>query len=126
MTTSRKNPDPTPSASWFVYLLECRGGRIYTGITNDLRGRWRAHRAGRGGRYTRAFAPRRMLAAWRVADRASAARLEARIKSMDADEKRRLAEAVRDVPGEDPADMPRRVENVELPGMPGAGDRDAH
>jgi len=67
-----------------------------------------------------------MLAAWRVADRASAARLEARIKSMDADEKRRLAEAVRDVPGEDPADMPRRVENVELPGMPGAGDRDAH
>ena len=37
---------------WFTYILECRGGSLYVGITNDLDARLRAHNAGRGARYT--------------------------------------------------------------------------
>ena len=40
--------------SW-VYMLRCRNGALYTGWTNDLAARLRAHQQGRGARYTRAF-----------------------------------------------------------------------
>ncbi|MDX2298217.1 MAG: GIY-YIG nuclease family protein, partial [Xanthomonadaceae bacterium] len=39
---------------WFVYLLECRGGRLYTGITVDVARRFAQHVNGKGARYTRA------------------------------------------------------------------------
>ena len=77
---------------WYVYMLRCRGGSIYTGITNDLRARWKAHRSGRGARYTRSFPPVGMVAAWYAPDRSIAARAEARIKGMAADEKEGLGE----------------------------------
>lgn len=77
--------------SWFVYLLECRGGRIYTGIAVDVAARFAAHAAGRGARFTRAHPPVRVLASFAHPDRASASRAEAAIKRLDAAGKRRLA-----------------------------------
>lgn len=77
---------------WYVYMLRCRGGSIYTGITKDLRARWDAHRSGRGARYTRSFPPVSTVAAWRAPDRGIAARAEARIKGMGAEEKEGLGE----------------------------------
>ena len=41
----------------WVYMLRCRGGSLYTGWTNDLEGRVRAHQTGLGGKYTRAHQP---------------------------------------------------------------------
>ena len=38
----------------FVYMVRCTGGQLYTGWTNDPAARLRAHRSGRGARYTRA------------------------------------------------------------------------
>ncbi len=65
---------------WVLYLLECRNGSFYAGITNDLDARFLAHRQGRGARYTRANPPVRILASRAYPDRASASRAEWQLK----------------------------------------------
>lgn len=42
---------------WVLYILECRDGSLYTGITDDLDRRLKAHNAGRGAKYTRGRGP---------------------------------------------------------------------
>ena len=41
-------------ARWFVYVVRCADGSLYTGISTDVPARVAAHNAGRGARYTRA------------------------------------------------------------------------
>lgn len=77
--------------TWFVYLIECVDGSLYTGITVDLASRFEAHRAGRGARYMRLHPPLRMLAAEAHPDRSSASKAEYRIKRMAAADKRAYA-----------------------------------
>ncbi len=77
--------------AWFVYLLECRDGSIYTGIAIDVGARYAAHVSGKGARYTRAHPPRRLLCTMEYLDRSAAAKAEYRIKQLSAEEKRRLA-----------------------------------
>ena len=43
--------------SWFVYLLRCADGSLYTGITNDVPRRLKQHNAGTASRYTRSRLP---------------------------------------------------------------------
>lgn len=86
-------------ATWFVYLLECRGGRIYTGIATDVDRRLAEHRAGRGARFTRAHPPERELARLPCADRPEALRREAAIKRLTPAAKRALAAGVASPPG---------------------------
>ena len=74
--------------TWFVYIVECVDGSLYTGITVDLAARFDAHRRGRGARYLRAHPPRRLLAAEACADRSAASRAEYRIKQLAPAEKR--------------------------------------
>ncbi len=93
-------------------MIECRGGVTYTGISNDLAGRWKAHRGGRGARFTRSFPPVRMLTAWCVEDRGKAARMEAAIKSLAAGEKRKLAAGESEISGFEGA---RRIPGGDLP-----------
>ena len=42
---------------WVVYILQCKDGTLYTGITDDLKRRLAQHRAGKGAKYTRGRAP---------------------------------------------------------------------
>ncbi|VVE05979.1 GIY-YIG nuclease superfamily protein [Pandoraea horticolens] len=79
-----------PPKPWFLYLLECAGGRIYTGITVDVDARYAAHVAGKGARFTRAYAPSRVLLSLPFADRSAASRAEYRIKQLTASQKRAL------------------------------------
>lgn len=44
-----------------VYILECGDGSLYTGWTNHLENRVKAHRAGRGAKYTKAHQPVRLV-----------------------------------------------------------------
>jgi len=74
--------------TWFVYLIECVDGSLYTGITVDLAARFAAHREGRGARYMRLHPPLRMLAAEAHPDRSSASKAEYRIKRLSPDDKR--------------------------------------
>lgn len=75
---------------WYVYLLSCRNGAIYTGIARDVAARFAQHAAGTGARYTRANPPVEILARFRCASQSEASRLEAAIKKLSATDKRRL------------------------------------
>lgn len=76
---------------WFLYLIECADGSIYTGIAVDVAARYAAHCNGTGARYTRSHAPVRLLGYEAHADRSAASKAEYRIKRLSAAEKRRYA-----------------------------------
>jgi putative endonuclease len=46
-----------PPMNWIVYMVQCRDGSFYTGITIDLPARLSAHNAGVGAKYTRGRLP---------------------------------------------------------------------
>ncbi|HXD56504.1 MAG TPA: GIY-YIG nuclease family protein [Thermoleophilaceae bacterium] len=75
--------DPLPEGP-VVYLLRCRDGSLYTGWTNDLARRLRAHSAGKASRYTRSRLPVELVGVLRQPDATSARREEARIKRLPA------------------------------------------
>lgn len=84
----------TLTKAWYLYLIECVDGSIYTGITIDIDARYAAHRDGRGARYTRSHPPARLLGFESHPDRSSASRAEYRIKQFSALEKRRFAQTL--------------------------------
>lgn len=88
---------------WYLYLIECVGGSIYTGITTDVAARYAAHARGQGARYTRSHPPRQLLGVETHPDRASASRAEYRIKQLTAAEKRAYAAVLQAQP---PTDLP--------------------
>jgi len=79
-----------PPTSWFLYLIECADGSIYTGIARDVAARYAAHASGKGARYTRSHPPARLLASQAYPDRSSALKAEYRVKQLTATEKRIL------------------------------------
>jgi len=81
----------TMSQPWYLYLLECQNGRLYSGITTDLAARFDKHRRGKGGMFTRLNPPRRIIAATLFADRAAASKAEYRMKQLTAEQKRQTA-----------------------------------
>lgn len=73
---------------WFLYLIECKDGSIYTGVTVDVAARYEAHVKGRGARYTRAHVPHRLLGWKSYPDRSSAQKAEYQVKQWPAARKR--------------------------------------
>ncbi|HTL71261.1 MAG TPA: GIY-YIG nuclease family protein [Candidatus Eisenbacteria bacterium] len=69
------------AAAWFVYILRCGDGSLYTGITNNLARRVRLHGSGRGARYTRSRLPVRLVWRERCADRSRALVRECAVKA---------------------------------------------
>ena len=78
--------------AWYVYLLECRDGSIYTGIATDVERRFAEHAAGKGARDTRSRPPLRLLARFQYPDRSTASRAEYAIKQLSPACKRALCE----------------------------------
>ena len=78
--------------AWFVYLLECADGSIYTGVAVDVDKRYAEHVAGKGARYTRSHPPRRLLARFEHPDRSAFSAAEYAIKQLSATDKRALAQ----------------------------------
>lgn len=76
--------------TWMVYLLRCRDGELYCGVTNNLTRRLAQHNAGKGARYTASRLPV-VLAWWKpVATRSLALCREARIKRLTRQQKLEL------------------------------------
>jgi putative endonuclease len=73
--------------SWLTYLLLCADGKIYCGVTNDMKKRLDAHNRGIASRFTRARLPVTLLATSRAMGKAGAFRLEYRIKRLPKDKK---------------------------------------
>jgi len=75
---------------YFVYVLECGDGSLYTGITTDVRRRFEEHKRGKGGAYTRSKKVKRMLYTEKQKDRSSATKRESEIKSWPRQKKLKL------------------------------------
>jgi len=71
---------PTSTPYW-LYLLECEGGRYYAGIALDVEQRFYQHVFGLGAKFTRAFPPLRLLAARQYASKGLALQAELRLKA---------------------------------------------
>ncbi len=75
---------------WYLYLIECRNGAFYAGITTDVNRRYEQHRNGKGARYTRANPPRKLLGSRQYADRSTASKAEYAIKQLPRGQKLRF------------------------------------
>ena len=78
-----------------VYILECIDGTLYTGWTNDLDARMRAHFTKRGAKYTRSHPPKSLVYVEILPDKPTALRREAQIKRLSRAKKRSLIETYR-------------------------------
>lgn len=76
---------------YFVYILECADGSLYTGITTDPERRLDEHKKGTASRYTRARGAVSMLYRERQPNRSAASVREAAIKRLSRTEKLALA-----------------------------------
>lgn len=79
--------------TWIVYILECADGSLYTGITNDLARRLRAHASGRGAKYTKRRGPFTVRYTELLDSKSAALQREAAIKSLDRTAKNALLAA---------------------------------
>ena len=77
----------------FVYILRCNDNSLYTGYTNNLYERLKAHNSGKGAKYTRARIPVSLVYYKRVDSKSWALKLEARIKKLTKKEKEALVKA---------------------------------
>ncbi|HNL88702.1 MAG TPA: GIY-YIG nuclease family protein [Nitrospira sp.] len=66
-----------------MYILECADGSLYTGITNDLERRMRAHASGKGAKYTKRRGPFTVRYTESLNSKGAALQREAAIKSLD-------------------------------------------
>lgn len=72
-----------PSTGWFLYLVRCRDGHLYTGITTDVERRLQEHAGGpKGARFLRGRGPLSLAFQAAVGDRATALKAEYRVKRL--------------------------------------------
>jgi putative endonuclease len=69
-------------AGWFVYVVKCADGTLYTGITTDLDRRVAQHNAGTASKYTRDRRPVTLAYAEPHPDRSAASKREAAVKAL--------------------------------------------
>ncbi len=68
--------------SWYVYMLRCGDGTLYTGITDDVEKRLAVHRSGKGAKYTRGRGPLELVYTEPQPDKSAALRRERAIKAL--------------------------------------------
>jgi len=75
---------------WYIYILECSDGTLYTGITTDVNRRLSEHNSGKGAKYTRVRRPVILRALFEAKNRSEASKEEYRIKQLNRTEKLKL------------------------------------
>ena len=121
MPRKDRKPKARPSGDeWFVYMVRCADGSLYTGIAKDVARRLRQHNAGTASRYTRSRLPVELVYQEAHPGQSSALKREAAIKAMDrrgkltmAKQSKTPAKAVRQV---------ARLEDIPNVGPAVAGD----
>ena len=76
--------------NWYLYILRCGDGTLYTGITTDVEKRLEQHRTGKGAKYTRGRQPLELVYREKCGDHSTALKREYEIKKMPRDAKMRL------------------------------------
>ena len=82
------------SKPYYVYMLRCTDGSLYTGITTDVKRRFAEHQAGgaAGAKYTKTHPPKEIAAVWQAENRSVASKLEWRMKHLTKQQKEALCE----------------------------------
>jgi putative endonuclease len=77
---------------WFLYIVRCRHGTLYTGISTDVQRRFAEHQQGgvKGARYLRGKGPLALVYQVHVNGRAEATRLELWLKKQPREMKESL------------------------------------
>lgn len=80
------------AAGWYLYLVRCHNGSLYTGITTDVARRFAEHQEGgpRAARYLRGKGPLELVYTMQAGNRALASALEYRVKSLTRADKQSL------------------------------------
>ena len=81
--------------AWYVYMLRCGDGTLYTGITDDIAKRLSAHQAGKGAKYTRGRGPLELVYTQQLSDKSEALKREYALKQLKKSEKEKLCRAYR-------------------------------
>ena len=76
--------------TWYLYILRCRDGTLYTGITTDVERRFEAHRSGKGAKYTRGRGPLELVYREECGTHSHALRREVQIKKLSREQKQAL------------------------------------
>lgn len=77
-------------SEWFVYIIKCNDGSLYTGITKDLNTRMKKHNLGTGAAYTRSRKPVSLVYKETYATRSDALKREAQVKKLNREKKTEL------------------------------------
>ena len=75
---------------WYLYILRCGDGTLYTGITTDVEKRFAQHCSGKGAKYTRGRGPLELVYREECGDHSQALKREWEIKKLSRQEKMRL------------------------------------
>ena len=77
---------------WYLYILRCRDGSLYTGITTDVEKRLEAHQSGKGAKYTRGRGPLELIYKEECGGHSEALKRELEVKALSRAEKLKLIE----------------------------------
>ena len=78
--------------AYWLYILRCGDGTLYTGTTDDVERRLKAHREGKGAKYTRGRGPLEVVYREALSDKSAALKREWAVKRLSREEKLRLIE----------------------------------
>lgn len=75
---------------WYLYILRCGDGTLYTGITTDVNKRLSVHRSGKGAKYTRGRQPLELVYRESCENHSQALKREWEVKQLTRQEKETL------------------------------------
>jgi putative endonuclease len=79
-------------SEWYVYMVRCRDGSLYTGIATDVARRFAQHQKGgpAGSKYLKGRGPLTLVFTKNIGDKSQALKMEARVKRLSKIEKERM------------------------------------
>jgi len=90
----------TNDHKYYVYVVRCADGTLYTGYTTNIERRIATHNAGKGGSYTRTHRPVTLVIAWSFATKGDALRAEHAFKGLSRTQKLQRIAASTSLDGE--------------------------
>ena len=75
---------------WYLYMVRCRGGNLYTGIATDVERRFADHQANKGAKYLRGKGRLKLVFQKRIGKHSLALKIERRVKGLPKHKKERL------------------------------------
>lgn len=77
-------------STWYLYILRCKDGTLYTGITTDVEKRFEAHQSGKGAKYTRGRGPLVLVYREECGTHSDALKRELAVKALTREQKQAL------------------------------------